>query len=253
MTALAGSLYVVSTIAFSVLCMVIGVRLVLLSRRTGARPELYLGVGLLLTGGLGYGLVAGSAIAAASLGADARGLRGIGLFGLLLHHIGVAWNLAFIVTVFRPTERWARALAVTLLAILAASWIGMVFGDQPAGALRGGGWYRLGSAVTANYPFWITFEALHYYGLMRRRQAIGLADPVVTNRFLLWGIASLFAAAAVWTAALPGLLVSSMAEQARLAPLILSVTGILGIGSIATYWLTFFPPRWYLRTLTAEE
>ena len=40
---LAGSYYLVSTVAFCVISMVIGVRLALLSRRTGARPELYLG------------------------------------------------------------------------------------------------------------------------------------------------------------------------------------------------------------------
>ena len=36
---------------------------------------------------------------------------------------------------------------------------------------------------------WGGFEALRYFFLLRRRQALGLADPVVTNRFLLWAIA----------------------------------------------------------------
>jgi hypothetical protein len=30
-------------------------------------------------------------------------------------------------------------------------------------------------------------ESLHYYGIMRRR-APRLADPLLTNRFLLWGL-----------------------------------------------------------------
>ena len=35
---------------------------------------------------------------------------------------------------------------------------------------------------------WGSLEALSYWRRMQKRTAIGLADPAVTNRFLLWGI-----------------------------------------------------------------
>jgi hypothetical protein len=34
----------------------------------------------------------------------------------------------------------------------------------------------------------IAFESFRYWRMLRRRLRLGLADPVVTNRFLLWGI-----------------------------------------------------------------
>jgi hypothetical protein len=247
----AGSYYLLSTVAFCLISMVIGVRLGLLSRRTGARPELYLGAGLFLSGGVGYGLVIGSAIAGARLGAEAPVVHHVGLTGLALHHVGAAFSLAFIVKVFRPTERWAALLAAALVAVLAISWLGLlVSGGMPR---PGGGttWYWVGFAVMGTYPFWITIESLHYWALMRRRRALGLADPLVTNRFALFATASVLAAAAIWTAALPGLLGLPSAQQTEIAPLTLSATATFGVGAILSYWLAFFPPHWYARRMGA--
>jgi hypothetical protein len=252
MTGLAGSYYLVSTVAFCLVSMGIGVRLVLLSRRTGARPELYLGVGLFLSGGIGYGLVIGSAIAGARLGSDASIVHLAGLAGLGVHHVGVAFSLAFTVKVFRPTERWAPVLAAALVAVLAVSWVALLAtGGMPR---PGGGsaWYWLGFSIMATYPFWITIESLRYWALMRRRRVLGLADPIVTNRFVLMAAASLSAAAAIWTAASPGLLGFAPADQMRLAPFVLSLTATFGVGSIGSYWLAFFPPRWYARRIEAS-
>lgn len=251
MASWAGSYYFLSTVAFCLISMAIGLRLGLLSRRTGARPELYLGAGLFLSGGIGYGLVIGSAIVSARLGMDASAVHVAGLAGLAFHHVGVAFTLAFVVEVFRPTERWAPALAVALVGVLVVSWLGLlVSGGMPRPG-TGTGWYWLGFWVMGTYPFWITVESLHYWALMRRRRTLGLADPLVTNRFALFATASLLAAGAIWTAALPGLLDLAPAEQMRIAPLTLSVTGTLGFGAISAYWLAFFPPGWYARRLGA--
>ena len=40
---------------------------------------------------------------------------------------------------------------------------------------------------------WMTFEPLAYYTKLRKRLALGLADAVTTDRFRLWGVASLCA------------------------------------------------------------
>lgn len=251
MASLAGSYYLLSTVAFCLISMAIGVRLGLLSHRTGARPELCLGVGLFLSGGLGYALVIGSAIAGARLGPDGPVVHIVGLIGLGIHHVGAAFSLAFVVMVFRPTERWARLLAAAFVGVLAISWLGLLAsGGMPR---PGGGstWYWIGFAVMGTYPFWITIESLHYWALMRRRRALGLADPLVTNRFALFAGASVLAAAAIWTAALPGLLGLAPAEQLKIAPLTLSATATFGFGAISAYWLAFFPPGWYARSIAA--
>lgn len=36
---------------------------------------------------------------------------------------------------------------------------------------------------------WGGLEALYYYGMLRKRMRLGMADPVVTDRFRLYGVA----------------------------------------------------------------
>ena len=62
MNALTGSLYLLGTAAFVLVSLVIGLRLALLSRRTGEKPELYLGFGILGTAVFGYGAQIASVI-----------------------------------------------------------------------------------------------------------------------------------------------------------------------------------------------
>ena len=74
MVTLAGSLYLVSTAAFSLLAIVIGLRLLALSRRTQRKPERSLGLALMLTAGLGYGTLMFAMIGRQAAGGVAGGL-----------------------------------------------------------------------------------------------------------------------------------------------------------------------------------
>jgi hypothetical protein len=109
------------------------------------------------------------------------------------------------------------------------------FADSPTG---------VGASVvlwTAGW-FWASGESLHYYGMLRRRLRLGLADPVVANRFLLWGVgagvggcisASLIATTAAGTDV----------HNDPLPQLLLSISGIVGP---ITRYLGFMPPARYL-------
>ena len=88
MQALAGSFFLASTVVFCASCLAIGIHLALLSRRTGERPELYLGLAIALTGCFGYGLLVGATMAGAKLGVDAPVVRFMSLLGLALNHVG---------------------------------------------------------------------------------------------------------------------------------------------------------------------
>jgi hypothetical protein len=246
MLAIAGSFYLLSTAAFCLCCVAIGVRLLLLARRTGARPERLLGTGLGLTGGLGYGILITVTLSRHSLGEGPHALvTAANAIGKGLHDLGVVAMLGFVLTVFRPGVAWARALAGVMVAALFAGYVG----NAAAGGFVHGRpesvWYWVGFAAIGTYPVWIAIESFLYYGLMRRRRALGLADPLVVNRFLLWGVGALFSVAAIWTVSLPSILRLPIEEQLRLSPLVLSITAVWGIGAIASYWLTFFPPDWY--------
>jgi hypothetical protein len=250
--ALAGSFYLISTTAFCLFCLVIGVRLLLLSRRTGALPERLLGLGLGATGGVGYGLLIIVSLARqANGGAPSDLMTALGLVGKAIHDLGVLAMLGFILSVFRPGERWARALAGAMAVVLLVGYVGNAVTGGFSESRPQGFWYWLGFTAIGTYPMWTAAEAFRYHGLMRKRRALGLADPIVVNRFLMWGVASLFSVAAIWTISLPAMLGLALEEQLRIAPLAMSITGIWGIGAISSYWLTFFPPAWYRARIAA--
>jgi hypothetical protein len=111
----------------------------------------------------------------------------------------------------------------------------------------GNGYWWLRYAVIWSYPLWTLVESYRYYGLMRRRLALGLAQPLVTNRFLLWGSASLGTALATWSSSIPFLLIHQPAALAAWTPPIQIFTATVGVATVTVYYLTFFPPAWYRR------
>jgi hypothetical protein len=254
MMAFAGSVYLVSTAAFCLFCLWIGARLLLLGQRSGSAPERLLGLGLGLTGGVGYGV-----LIAVSLTRQARGEApdalltwGSGL-GKGIHDLGVVAFLAFVVRVFRPGVTWARGLAAAMAAVMAVGFVGYGLDGGFVHGRPEGFWYWLEFATIGTYPVWSGTEALLYYGQMKKRRALGLADALVTDRFRIWAVASLFTFLAIWTVSLPAILGLPYETQIRVAPLAMLVTAVWGSGAIASYWLTFFPPAWYRTRLAAPE
>jgi hypothetical protein len=252
MMAIAGSFYLISTYAFVFFCTAAGVRLVLLARRNGTRPELLLGGALALMGGFGYGGLITMSFARLWLGPEAMAwIPSVSVLAKAVHDFGVLLMIGFIVTVFRPTERWARALAGVMAAALVVGNLGHTLNDGFRELRSQTSWYWLGFATIGTVPLWNGIEAFLYHGQMKKRAALGLADAAVVNRFLLWTFGSAFSFLAIWTVSLPSLLGLPIERQTALTPLTLSLTGIWGIGAIGAYWLAFFPPAWYARRLKA--
>jgi hypothetical protein len=250
---LAGSLYLLSTAAFAVISLAIGVRLVKLAGRTGETPEFSLGMGLILAAALGYGvLITVSVLRAGAEDPGSSGLTALTILGKMLHNLGVMYLLLFIVTVFRPGESWARWLAYAMCGVL---WIGFA-GVCLTGGLEtgkpGGFWYWIEFSVIGTYPAWGGIESFRYYLSMRRRLKIGLAEPLLVNRFLLWSAASVLSIAAIWTVMLPALLEVDPVPGSPFVAGCLFATSLFGIACVSTYWITFFPPRWYSAWLSTE-
>jgi hypothetical protein len=91
---------------------------------------------------------------------------------------------------------------------------------------------------------------------MRRRLRLGLADPLVANRFLLWGGGSVCRfVMLVLGAATPTLLLQHISPE--IWPTVVSITLILvaiaGLGVSVSYWLVFFPTRAYARLITRRH
>jgi hypothetical protein len=104
----------------------------------------------------------------------------------------------------------------------------------------------LGMAVLA-YA-WSAVESLRYFGLMRRRAKLGLADPVATNRFLLWGLSG----AVMVVGAGVNLVASIATPLSVMHPLALLVTSVCGFTNSAALVLAFMPPARYRGWLRAR-
>ena len=221
--------------------LVVGVRLLGLARRTGELPELAIGANFVLAGAIGYSLL----IAAESLHLFAGRSAGVGSFaGVTGISLGAALIGLFSQRGFRPGNRAFRATLAALAGWLAlgvyGSWILHVAGEGGgAGAWLGHWAPNLG--IFAAYG-WSSFESLRYYAMMRRRVSLGIADPLVANRFLLWGLGTL----AVSAVTLLHLAVQIFGSY-ELPSSLLGVVSVLVLAAAIAEWLAFFPPAAYRR------
>jgi hypothetical protein len=145
--------------------------------------------------------------------------------------------------IFRPTERWPAVLVG--IATLAALWYSIDSIRVPAyngramffEALRGFG------------MSWAAFECFRYSGMLRRRIALGLADPMIAQRIRLWGIGAacqvVVSSLEVLARALMGVSIYELASGLILA----AVLGLFGTLCVA---LAFFPPAAYVRAVAAR-
>lgn len=235
--------------AFFLSSLAIGLRLVWLAYRNRELPELLIGLGILGIGPAGF---AGT-VFALLLGPGRPSAAGCLLAAATLAtSAGAVAAYVFNWTVFRRGERWAKG-------IVGAA--GLLFVILFAGQLANGGfklplhlnaWFHLHSAAVTGCLLWGSGESLRYYALMRRRLRLGLADPIVTNRFLLWGL-GIGSAGVGSVISIAFTLVTGSAMQ-ELDWLTLS-NSLFGLASAVLMWIAFLPPapyrRWIARVATA--
>lgn len=149
--------------------------------------------------------------------------------------------------VFRPGAAWARLAFGGGVGVLAAVWVTncvtVGFREFPLSGVP----FWAGYAVRVLAYAWSALEAGLYWTKLVRRRRLGLADPVVTNRILLWALTM---ATAVYMH-LPTLLQrAGLLHSDVAARMLLSAGGMLtavGLG------LAFFPPQAYLRRVAEEQ
>jgi len=220
----------------------LGVRLLLLARRTHMLPELVMGIASLGTG-VGAVLVVQGAARMEVQQAFGAGLLDVGIF---LTSIGAAFLCAGMWRIFRVGQLWA--LLVTILAgiVLAASCFVLFGADHGGRSPTEHPAYWVGFGVRIASFGWAAAESLRYAALLRRRAALGLSEPLMVHRFLGWGI-SAFTMSVAYLIFL-FFMVRGMAPPAAAQ----SVLGMLGLITAFTLWAAFFPPAFYQRWVLAR-
>lgn len=237
-----------STLASVVVSLVLGVRLLRLWSRSRQLPELVIGASFLVAWVMGYiATVLGNPGTAGLPDAVAYPVMvsGIGLIS-----IGVALNYFFVWKVFRPESGWAQGLFWIATPTLVLT-IAPISGDPTAGAQVDAGTV-IGDLVRFGGGAWGAYESLRYFGQMRKRMRLGLAEPAVTNRFLLWGVASLSTAAIFLTTSTAVRLALSPADGS-VTPGVMSLISLLTVVTAVSQWLAFLPPARYTRWIESRS
>jgi hypothetical protein len=235
----------VGGLSFVLASFVVGLRLLLLARRTRELPEFAVAMALILMGGFGYPLTATARMATVLSEATRIALF---VFSLFLTWVGVVLLAVFNMRVFRPEEAWAKALVVGItLVMLGSFFLECVSpGLHVATFLNQGFGLRLFMSGIAVPLCWGTYESLRYWQLLRKRVRLGLADPVVADRMRLWGIA-LVSACVINISTTVAALFGVDFAVAAVGALVIAPFGLLAAGSM---WLAFIPPAAYLRRVS---
>ena len=231
---------------FLLTSLAVGVRLVALHRKTRRPPELLIGLGILGVGPLGMG---GLLVAAAlhRLGSTAAPyVAGAAVLAIVVGFVAAG---LFNWQVYRP-ESTAVRLVVGVAVLLAGIGFGIEIGSTGfADPLHPGPGIVLITLCNATTLVWGATESLLYWRLMRRRLALGLADPLVTNRFLLYGVGIGSAGVgSIVSVAAQELLGKGMAEM----PLLMLSNSLFGLLAAVCMGVAFLPPRAWRRWIAGS-
>jgi hypothetical protein len=254
MTVLGGTAGVVlgiSQAVYLVAMATLGVRLLLLTHRTRELPELLLAVHFLLCCTLGYALQGGGHALALAPGASRALFAALLVIGHGASTIGVAAVLWFNYHVFRRGTILGRALLACGLLVLVTGYVGYLASGGPGDGLPRGFWFWWLYAGYTGASIWTLAEPLRFFVVLRRRRRLGLADPVLVDRFLLWGLGSVarFTMLAVGAVSIL-LLGGSVSTLAAAAGPTFVATSVAGLCVAGAYWLAFFAPAAYQRAVT---
>jgi hypothetical protein len=232
--------------AFFVSSLAIGCRLLWLARRNRGLPELLIGLGILGIGPAGFALTIFAMLASAHPGLVLATLA----TAQLAISGGATSAYVFNWRVFRPESRLAPAVIGLAVAGFAVCFAGRWLHGGYTLPMRLDSWMLATTVNVILCMWWGAFESLRYYALMRRRVRLGLADPVVANRFLLWGIGIGAAGVGSAVGSILMLLKGNAVRELDASTLSNSLFGLL---SAVSMWVAFLPPAAWRRWLQARS
>jgi hypothetical protein len=247
------------------LALVVSIRLLRRWSSGSGVPERSLGIYFLASAFLGAlpQIVAYGSLAEDSLNLPEfwiRALLGMAILGMA---VGAGGVYIFTWKTFRPNEFWASVVVGMGFGALSLGYLLEAAHEGFALVILPGMGHWLGWAGRTFAMLWVSVESFRYYALLRRRLSLGLADPVLVNRFLLWAIwaAAVFMnlasdlVARVAYVRLAGTSVGEVVPEIA-APLVMVtifVTMILGAVSAVTLFLTFFATERYRSWIEARS
>jgi hypothetical protein len=218
----------------------VGGRLLLLARETRRTAELFLGLGVAL-------LVVGGILEVAGL--ELARIRHDWAYRVevvaLFSHSASASCMSFAVwRVFHPDRPWALRLCLIETALLFTSWQAVILPSQHTYVTGFTFWFHLHVASRGAAFAWGAIAAGLHHRRLRRQLAIGLVDPFLCHRFLLWTIGMGSTAAILATALFTNVTRDELVFANTAALLVVSLLGLIGGPALL---FAFVPPAAYVR------
>jgi hypothetical protein len=223
---------------------VVGGRLLWVARRTREAPELAMGLAFVVSGAIGFPLLIAGQAALQANGPNPTShlFMALGAAFTFSGYVGLGvgcWRI------FRPAARWPlvpiTAGTLVLLAVCTLVATSSTPAEAPRRELVMWGGVCIGALTFA----WNATESFLLYAQLRRRLALGLADPEIVNRVLMWGAG---------TVAAFGMTLHGLLLRALLGPVVSDghrlVSSLFGLVAAVAIWLAFFPPAAYRRRFT---
>lgn len=240
------ALIMVGSIALcAVVGTLVGLKLLTIAARNRKFPEFAIGIALFSYAALGqFNLLVYEALGDEASLALRMGLTTLRILAFYVTLLGLS---LFTWQVFGRESRWRKALAATIaLTALISSGLGT---------------WAIWLKLSANVPMplyaqigatphfvlafgWMSVESIRYHALMRKRRTLGLADPVVTNRFLVWGAGEGVSSLVVLVLFVVVLMGREMVVE---DPVVSGCVTLAGLVNALVWWLSFAPPDAYLR------
>ena len=221
----------------------VAVRLLRLGQRTGEFPEKLLGVTFLFIGTSAVLYVLPNLPLFESLWTS---LNFAGRVFVIPYSVIFA---LFTWRVFRPAERWGGWLVWGVGILLVIGVGGSAMGGDWEGFSIGSGWFWL-EWVGYTLPFgWAGSEAFAQYRQARRRVRLGLCEPLVCNRYLLW---ALFGTLQVCLCLVLLPQYSEFETTNQFTATWDALYGAVEIASLVMIWLVFFAPAFYQRWISGN-
>jgi hypothetical protein len=229
--------------AFFLVGLLVSVRLLMLWRRTRQWPELAAALGLLGIGPLGFCVMMTGYV----LFHDTPVMPYFRAAGVGIQALGFVATVSFTWRVFRPKERWAAVLMAGLSLALIGTGVAMIVFPVVPGhlPLR----FHLDIVLKILAFGWGAYEPLRYWRLARQRVALGVADPLVSASFLMWGITS---GAGALGFAIIYMAIASLPPGGHLSSLVYLVISAIGLIGAVSLYLSFLPPQAYRHRVAAH-
>jgi hypothetical protein len=237
------SSFIVEVIAGIILCTV-GARLLKLASRTAGRHERLLGIYLTLSGSSYF-------FYTIPLMADVGVLNmPLTFAGRVVFASSIYFLLQFTRLVFRSKEAWSGWLLFALmLGLVVGVGVSSIQGDWEGYEVRRP-WFWCEWLGYTLASVWVGAEGIIAFQGARKRLRLNLCDPVVANRYLLWGLFGIFQV--ISSLAVVPMYVGYEATQ-HFSFGADAVLGTFEILAAVTTWLAFFAPTFYCKWIAEES